>query len=224
MKKICSHCGQELGLFRGKTKIEDGWICNKCLDEFEKVGMTDIEEHLNIMCYNEIKQIYDKKHILANKFEKDFQLGEILIVDHKNKLFVFDSVLFEFDNLKNIESKFEYAESITTNTTSKTKKGIGKALIGGMLFGGIGLLAGAASGNKKTKKSERTTKNTYCSCAKIILTLKNYHMSKYFANLSPSKIELTKAGCTSIEEYGEIIEEELKQILENNKKETNSND
>lgn len=219
MKNICSNCKTEMGFFSSKTKLEDGWLCHNCIDQCEKVGMYDLENQLSNITYSKLKEIFNNKKNLADKFEKDFQLGEILIVDHTNQLLVIDGVLLEFKNLKSIETKFEYTETTTTNTNSKTKKGIGRSIVGGLLFGGVGALIGGMTAKGKTKSSSQSTTSTYCSSAKIILTLQNYYITKYYINLDPSIDELRTIGCNSVEEYGEILEAELNKLIEENKRE-----
>lgn len=217
MKKICLNCRKEVGFFSSKTQLEDGWLCRDCICQYEKVGMCDLESKMVDMPYQKINEIYKSKKELAEKFEKNFQLGEILIVDHTNQLLVIDGVLLQFSNLKNVETKFEFAETTTTNTISKTKKGIGKSIVGGLLFGGVGALVGGMTAKGKTKSSSQSTTSTYCASAKLILTLQNYYITKYYISLTPSQTELRSTGCNTVEEYGEIVEAKLNKIIEENK-------
>ncbi len=219
MKKQCSECKKEMGLFSRKIKLNDGLLCADCIGLIKKVGMVDIIGRMANIQYQKVKEIYENKKALAERFEKDFQLGNMLIIDNTNQLLVIDGVLLEFKNLKDVETKYQYSESVTTNTNSKTKKGIGKSLMGGLIFGPVGAVVGGMTANGKTKSASQTTTNTFCSSAKLVLTLQNYYIAKYYIDLNVSNSELRSVGCSSIEEYGELLEAELQQIIENTKRE-----
>ncbi len=218
MKKLCCICKRELGLFENKIRIDDDIICKRCMAEMEKVGMYDIIEKLQTLKLPTIKSAFDKKKELASIFEADFQLGNVLIIDKLHKMFVLEGALFEFKNLKKVDIDIKYSQSTVTDTTTKTKKGVGKSLLGGMLFGATGAVAGAIATGGKTKSTSETTTTTECSSAKICLTLKDYYISKYFVELIDMNLDLKMLGCGSIEEVTEIVNEELKKIIEEENK------
>lgn len=213
MKIKCSNCNKQLGFLSSKTELKDGILCSNCIDAIEKVGMCDLEDRLNNIPLQKFKEIYEKKKYLAQIFETDFQFGNMLIIDNTNKLFVIDGVLLQFDNLENVEVKFQYSETSTSTAKSKTKKGIGKSLLGGLLFGSVGALVGGMTTKGKTSSSTQTNSTVICSSCKIILTLKNYYIPKHFINIENGNDEITETGCNCLEDYGNLLETELKQIL-----------
>ena len=69
--------------------------------------------------------------------------------------------------------------------TTKTKKGVGKALVGGMLLGGAGLVAGAAAGNSK---SRTTGKQREIHHYKLILMLNDLKKPSYILDLDSIEV------------------------------------
>ncbi len=62
------------------------------------------------------------------------------------------SKIYDAKDLVDYEIRVDNEIIVTSKT--KTRKGVGKALIGGALFGGAGAVAGAVAGNKKSKTTE----------------------------------------------------------------------
>ena len=53
-----------------------------------------------------------------------------------------------------LEYEIKVDNEVIVTSNSKAKRGVGKALVGGALFGGAGMIAGAVAGNKKTKTTQ----------------------------------------------------------------------
>jgi hypothetical protein len=62
------------------------------------------------------------------------------------------SKIFTGQDILEYEIRVDNEVVITSKT--KSKKGVGKALVGGALFGGAGMIAGAVAGNGKSKTSQ----------------------------------------------------------------------
>ena len=62
------------------------------------------------------------------------------------------SKIFTGQDILEYEIRVDNEVVITSKT--KSKKGVGKALVGGALFGGAGMIAGAVAGNVKSKTSQ----------------------------------------------------------------------
>ena len=118
--------------------------------ELEKV-----QDAISIDCINEErKAIFNK----TQNVEKYFEIDE---TNHFWKVpSFFPSIIFSYRDIVNFE--------LLENGQSITKGGLGNAIIGGALFGGVGAIVGGTIG-KKTTKQEITeyrikiiTKNVFC--------------------------------------------------------------
>ena len=188
-KKICVICGRQLGSFGSdslKTEISDGFTCFDCL---KKAGISTLD---NPKSFNTetINELYRDHLSLMEKFTETKKIGNNLIIDETNKLFIVNSTiyshhkadLFRFENLLSFEL-LEDGESVT-------KGGIGRAVAGGILLGGVGAIIGGVTGGKKTK--------SVCTSMKIRLTLKNAHTTTAYIDIITTK---TKTGGFIYNEY-----------------------
>lgn len=163
-KKICVVCNKDLGVFAGKLNIQDGAVCKKCI---HGAGMDNLQ---NYHTYNSasINELISSRLPLVSSFAFTKNVSHYLLVDENNKAFkVGLHDIFEYDNLLSFE--------LLENGESITKGGLGSAVAGGLLFGGVGAIVGSAVGGKKSKG--------VCSSMKIRITLKNAHTDTVFIEL-----------------------------------------
>lgn len=163
MAKIpCAVCGKELGLLSGKAKISDGAVCTNCLSG---AGISMLS---NALSYNQqsIKELINVRKALVNNFSKTKSVGTYISVDENNKAFKIGRDIFAYDNLLSFEL-LEDGQSIT-------KGGLGRAVAGGLLFGGVGAIVGGITGGKKSKG--------ICNSMKLRVSLKNAHTDVVYIN------------------------------------------
>ena len=163
MAKIpCAICGKELGLLSGKAKISDGAVCTNCL---KSAGISMLS---NALSYNQqtIKELVNVRKMLVNNFSKTKSVGKYISVDENNKAFKIGGDIFTYDNLLSFEL-LEDGQSIT-------KGGLGRAVAGGLLFGGVGAIVGSVTGGKKSKG--------VCNSMKLRVSLKNAHTDVVYIN------------------------------------------
>lgn len=158
-KRKCVICGKEVGMLTAKTEIYDGVICAKCL---RAEGMTELS---NPRAYNtySMRVLINKRAALVSRFRVTKTVGS-LNIDENNKLFRVGGDLFEYDNLLSFE--------LLENGETITKGGIGRAVAGGLLFGGVGATVGALTGPKRSRG--------VCTSMKMRLTLKNAHIDTVY--------------------------------------------
>ncbi len=147
-KESCAICGEKVGILT-KNPLADGCICNNCLNQcsqylshIQQRTVANIKEHINY-CKRNKKELSD--FVPTNK-------AGGLIVDSINKLwYVNETRKKELRNplILKYSQLMDYTVTEDGNTVSKS--GAGKAIAGGLLFGGIGLVAGGLSG-RKTKE------------------------------------------------------------------------
>ncbi len=155
MAKIpCAVCGKQLGLLSGKLKISDGAVCTDCLKSANATALS------NAGAYNQqsIKEFILKRQTMVANFNATKVVGQIAI-DENNKLFQCKGNLFAFDNLLSYE--------LLEDGSSIQKGGLGRAVTGGLLFGGVGAIVGGVTGKKKSKN--------ICNSMQLRVSFKNAH-------------------------------------------------
>lgn len=159
--KYCVYCKKDLGMFSLKTSISDGFVCASCL---LKGGIQNLDNPAN---YNteSITQLINNRINLVDNFKPTKKVAEFLKIDENNKSFKIGNNIFSYQNLIDFEL-IEDGETIT-------KGGLGRAVAGGLLFGGVGAVVGGVTGGKKTKgvctslKIKVTLYNAHCDCVYI---------------------------------------------------------
>ncbi len=154
-KKICVVCNKELGLLSMKTAISDGVVCADCL---RRAGISVLP---NSKAFNtvSINNLISKRTLLVESFSPTKKVGTYIAIDENNKSFKIGRDIFEYDNLLSYEL-LEDGETVT-------KGSLGRAVAGGLLFGGVGAIVGGITGGKKSKG--------LCNSMKMRVTLQNAH-------------------------------------------------
>ena len=154
-KKECALCNKSIGLLTAKATLSDGFICADCL---RKAGISALGNAQNYTCTSAIELI-NRRIPVVNSFKPTKKVGSYLQIDENNNSFKIGHDIFECSNLLSFEL-LEDGQSIT-------KGGLGRAVTGGLLFGGVGAIVGGVTGGKKSKG--------ICNSMKLIVTLKNAH-------------------------------------------------
>lgn len=154
-KKSCVVCGKELGLLSPKTTISDGVVCSDCL---KKAGISVLPNGKSFNSIS-INNLISKRTLLVKSFSPTKKVGTYISIDENNESFKIGRDIFEYDNLLSYEL-LEDGETVT-------KGGLGRAVAGGLLFGGVGAIVGGITGGKKSKE--------LCNSMKIRITLQNAH-------------------------------------------------
>ncbi|WNY26149.1 SHOCT domain-containing protein [Methanolapillus millepedarum] len=151
MAGTCDVCGNKLGLFN-TFSISGGYACKDCANVCISYATTDAET------LKKYKEEFDSR---ISRFKKTNQLisliGDSVTIDDTNRFFYFDpskvpsknTFIYSFDEVYSYEIK-----ETDGTTVTKTKGGITRAAVGGLVFGGAGAVVGAA-----TAKTETTKKN-----------------------------------------------------------------
>lgn len=163
MAKIpCVICGKELGLLSARTKISDGAICFNCLNN---AGISMLN---NALSYNQqtIKELITARQTLVNNFHVTKSAETFIHVDENNKAFKIGRDIFAYDNLLSFE--------LLEDGQSVIKGGLGRAVVGGLLFGGVGAIVGGVTSGKKSKG--------ICNSMKLRISLKNAHTDMVYIN------------------------------------------
>jgi len=191
MAKIaCVVCNKELGLLSGKVKISDGVVCANCLSS---AGISKLN---NNMTYNQqsISELINTRKKIVESFSTTKSVGTYIHVDETNKSFKIGKDIFSYENLLSFEL-LEDGQSIT-------KGGLGRAVAGGLLFGGVGAIVGGVTGGKKTK--------SICNSMKLRISLKNTHTDVVYINFilteTPTNGFMYKAAQDSAQKCITVLE------------------
>lgn len=143
-KEICCICNQS----EGDKKIAGGMICKKCISDCGQFLLTlswknvSVERVQQAISANKQNQEYLNIFHSTNKFEK------YVDIDENNKLWKVPcfspNIIFSYNDIISYEL-LQDGEAIT-------KGGLGGAVVGGALFGGVGAIVGGNVGSKKTKQ------------------------------------------------------------------------
>jgi len=171
MSKTCAICGNKIGSFSRKIYTTDHkHICMDCFDKvFSNTSSNNMlywQTHHSLSDFqkllNENKHIDLKEYVKQAKSDnkQDFEENRKIFFDHNAQTFEhvrFDSVDKKVMQDKTMLSEFfiaPYSDIIGYTPIerghSKNKKhGITRAVVGGVIAGGVGSIVGAATGGKQ---------------------------------------------------------------------------
>lgn len=211
--KICSRCNNKIGLLTGRLKLRDGILCSKCKKYLMSIGANDLIDVSEQIKYEKLCSIIEHKEELNRKFDAEHSVGDLLQIYYVNKIIKFDDILLDFSNIAGVEAQENWEQNVTTTSMTKKKGGITRGLIGGVLFGGIGALAGVSSAKNKTVS--KSSESTNCSSVTLTIMLKDYYKPYMIIDLDPTYTELKKAQCANIQTYALAVKKSFEQIIEN---------
>ncbi len=159
-KKICLNCGKELGAFTGKVNVSDGTVCLSCLGA---AGISQLESPASYTSSG-VKSLISSRMPLVQSFSPTKKIGSYLQIDDTHRAFKADNSVFDYSNLLSFEL-LEDGETIT-------KGGLGRAVAGGLLFGGVGAIVGGVTGGKKSKN--------VCTSMRLKITLRDSYRSTVY--------------------------------------------
>jgi len=175
MAKACAVCNVKVGWFEGFSIANQERICPSCVKAVGCGGWFDSTEPLKTMSGYELKDMLKRKEQsakLAHSFTPTKTIG-----GNYDYLIRFDDInrLMEIpkgNKSNGLKSKtptyFDYSEivgyELLENGETVVSSGLGGAIVGGVLFGGVGAVVGAVA-----DKDAETT----CTSLKIKITLKN---------------------------------------------------
>lgn len=177
----CIICNSEASMLN-RLKLNDGnFLCGDCLsrlnicENFNNIMLKElsIDEIKERMVYFENDKKDNAERI--SRFKATTQIGGYIWFDDNNKFFVFPKGTFSSKIDKSYVFKYEEILNfeVLEDGTSVTKGGLGKALVGGAVFGLAGAIAGGSS--KKTKQ--------ICTKLQIKITTRNANRPVVYLSL-----------------------------------------
>ena len=162
MAKVCVACGQPISVWASRGKVADGYIHLGCWRNAQ-VGL-NIQDYGRLYTGAAIKEriaarngsqelTADRqriRHIGLHSFDDNTQTFVIVKSKKEHAVYHYNQIV-----------DFELLE----NGQTITKGGLGRAVVGGVLFGGVGAVVGGVTANRKAKG--------VCKSLKIKITLRN---------------------------------------------------
>lgn len=144
MAKICPVCGEKI---KHKVKTQAGIICPLCAH----LSPNHLMESLEIL-----KSHWNENQSRAAKFQKSIVLknfaSDTVVIDQTNNLFFVGKEKADYHFYYSFDEIAAYhLEEVGGKVITKSKGGIGRAVVGGALFGGVGAIVGATTSKKETK-------------------------------------------------------------------------
>ena len=183
--KGCSWCGKNSGLFGPKYNYKGGYLCYECAKKFfltkSVVTNDSIAKNLKNMtkeeCDRYLEQVHDLRMRIDN-FSPTYRLKARVQFDDDTETLMLeeeDWTKTQFIKYNQIVD-FELLE----NGGSLAKGGVGRAVVGGMLFGSTGAIVGSTT--RKQKK--------LCESLCIKLTLKAFEEPSYYINFIEKPVDV----------------------------------
>lgn len=147
-KEMCCICNINMG----KVSIQDGFICKECLHLCNIPFQVKVDKNITKeMILNEIEENKNNKELIG-MFAITKKIGNYIEFDENNRQWLIPDGV----NGKKVNPKvYSYNDivdyELLEDGESVIKGGIGKAVVGGFLFGGVGAIVGGIVGTKKTK-------------------------------------------------------------------------
>ncbi len=161
--KQCSICKADLGVFASKYACLDGYVCDDCYFKAKtkktrkNVTVQNVKDGLFNKKRTEerelrsIKAAHNINQSNSTALSSSWKDYRYFSVSHSNKQFKIqkDDTVYNFDQL----ISYELVED--DKTITKSKGGVGRAIVGGVLAGGVGAVVGATTG--KTESTDVVT-------------------------------------------------------------------
>ena len=179
-KEYCPLCGKEVGLM---TKSMITWkgspVCTECIEILQLQRVTSqnigIKGNLNNFTKEELASEIKNYNRKLNEFTPTKSIGNLFHVDENRRQFAvtktnlmgkeISRTVYDYDDIIDYE--------LLEDGNTIAQGGVGRALVGGTLFGGVGAIVGATTRHKN--------KNT-CSKLQIKITLNNIANSVAYIN------------------------------------------
>lgn len=174
LKATCAICHNEIGLNRVQIANKQ-WICPNCFKKCGFNAMTPIRK-MTVADINAAMLAKKANDEEIESFNATKTIGTFIEFDDNKKKWLIPNGLF---GKKKNSKVYNYSDivdfELLEDGESITKGGLGRAIAGGVLFGGIGAVVGGVTGGKKSK--------SICNSLKIKITVNNINNPAVYINI-----------------------------------------
>lgn len=173
----CSICGQPIYDLDGYTETSDHlFLCEKCA---EKAGIySESLSQYDLVQVQEQIQLREEYGKLTNSQDLQRLCGNQLLISESTGKFVVTSNDYEAFNIASLSNIIEikYVDDVQTKKvqTRAESSGAGSAVLGAVLFGGVGMVAGGLMGRKSAQYEDVT----YISNCGFIVTYQSGDLAR----------------------------------------------
>ena len=211
-KETCSICNKE----QTKIKLSNGYICGSCLKESGLFPITKPVKTYTIENIRELTASNIKNKEYIERFNTTKQVGTYIEFDDNNKKWLIPD---GFNGKKKNPKVYDYKDIIEfellEDGDSITKGGLGRAIAGGILLGGVGAVVGGVTGKKKTK--------SVVNSLQIKITLNDINNPTIYIPLIRSKTKTSSFIYKTSYKFAQEILSTLSVITENSEIDANAN-
>ena len=208
LKQVCSVCGCECGLNRFQIKDKE-WCCPRC---FKEAGF-NASTLIRTMSAEDIRNAIDRKKMDVEKLSSFIitkEVGSYLKVDERKKQWYVPDGLFGKAKKPRIYSYDDVIDyELLEDGGSIIKGGLGRAVVGGALLGGIGAIVGGATGTRKSKQT--------CTSLKVKITLNDMANPTVYINLITTETKKSSFLYKTCEKQAQEIVSLFQVMCEQNK-------
>lgn len=205
--KICPVCGANE---KCKIKVANGCICASCT----RLSPNYSAETIEVLKGYQQEQIKRRSVFSKTRIIKSI-LSDTIIVDENNKLFYKgkekdeNPIIYRFDEVIGCNFESQPGQFVT-----KKKGGLGRAVVGGALFGGVGAMVGASTAKAVTTQQNgpshlKVQMNAYSGV--FVITLYNPPTgADQFFNVCAAtvrKAPAVQSGADEILKYKKLLDE-----------------
>lgn len=173
-KVECAICGQEIGLKRYPIKNQES-ICSECHKKCTAVNKKLPVKYMPAEKLKEVASQYDNDRQSLRAFIATKRIDIFMQFDDNQKRWLIND---GFNGAIKNPTIYNYSDIIDfeliENEESITKGGLGRAVAGGLLFGGVGAVVGGVTGGKKSK--------AICSSLRLRITVKDMNNPAVYVN------------------------------------------
>ena len=181
MDEKCVICGVDITFLNRRKIANDEVICADCLGNAKTLTFKQILKLNNVTSSDIRKSIAESSGEEILNFKPTKKIGSYIWFDeNQEKILLPDPIKSYVIKYKDVVS-FDLIEDGETVTSG----GIGRALVGGALFGEAGAIVGALTANKSKE---------FCTILKVALTVKNMENSIYFATFLNKKTKINSSA------------------------------
>lgn len=217
-KETCPLCNRKIGLTNFKFQlISNEFICQNCANDLVGLRNKD-QQQLKLSNLATIKEMYHKKGL--DTFSPAIKIGNesmSMSFDDNNRMFSIKP------NITTPEYKGSYDEldsyELIENNSIKTKSGLGKAIVGGVIAGPAGMITGAVLG-----RGQEGPETINSLSLRINLKQESYYPLVFISKKTKKNSLSAQAAWTNIIRLTDKLDEILPDIPSIDEKKTNNFD